>query len=358
MAAGASRASDASEQARGRWAKLPRVGPLAAEHTLLRGSALADVVRDRYDIGDVRECALWTSSVNDTYRVSGERDLALRVYRHGWRTDAEVAAELQAIRLLADAGIPVAAAVADGRGDLFSTVDASEGPRQIALFNWCEGKPLVPPIDHARRFGETVACMHAAADEVAMSAWMRRLDLDHLLEEPMRWLSRRLASRERELHYLADVAAVARSALEDRVSDLDWGFCHGDLHGGNAHARDDGTIAHFDFDCAGVGWRAYDISVYLWATDTTRHPNGTRDCWDAFVDGYRARRDLSDRELEAVRWFVIGRQIWLMGLHARQLPAIGSQYLSNLWLDRHITILRAWLANELQHDVHIKSVED
>ena len=45
--------------------------------------------------------------------------------------------------------------------------------------------------------------------------------------------------------------------------ELDYGFCHGDFHGLNAHKNNKG-ITFFDFDCCGFGWRAYDIAVFRW----------------------------------------------------------------------------------------------
>jgi Ser/Thr protein kinase RdoA (MazF antagonist) len=78
-----------------------------------------------------------------------------------------------------------------------------------------------------------------------------------------------------------------------RINDLlprkkpEYGNCHGDHHGYNVNIDKNGTMTVFDFDCYGYGWRAYDISVFLWnrSFDWSRTATAKRTRrWNAFLN--------------------------------------------------------------------------
>jgi Ser/Thr protein kinase RdoA (MazF antagonist) len=97
----------------------------------------------------------------------------------------------------------------------------------------------------------------------------------------------------------------------------------------------DGTLRVFDFDCGGLGWRAYDLSVCrLYCADEAR--------WEVFCEGYQEVRALSAATRAAVPWFAVVRQIWRMALFATHWPAMsGGSPVDDAFLDQHLGILRA-----------------
>ena len=94
-----------------------------------------------------------------------------------------------------------------------------------------------------------------------------------------------------------------------RDQDADYGLCHGDFHGWNAHYHAD-TLTFFDFDDCGYGWRAYDLAVFRW---DARLDEKEDERWEAFVKGYRSKREISDADLKLTTTFMAIRDIWLMG---------------------------------------------
>ena len=109
-----------------------------------------------------------------------------------------------------------------------------------------------------------------------------------------------------------------RRLIERVQANLDFGFCHGDLHGFNA-AFDGERVTMFDFDCCGAGWRAYDIAVYRWLLENRKMESN----WKPFLDAYQARRPLAQMDVSAVPWFVAARYIWLLGLHTSNASYLG-----------------------------------
>jgi Ser/Thr protein kinase RdoA (MazF antagonist) len=90
------------------------------------------------------------------------------------------------------------------------------------------------------------------------------------------------------------------------LSKLERGFCHGDFHRGNGHIDDDGTITFFDFDCCGIGWRAYDIAVFRWGARLIKKE---QELWQPFISGYKDNRVINEFDENASKLFIGLRHI-------------------------------------------------
>jgi Ser/Thr protein kinase RdoA (MazF antagonist) len=310
--------------------------------TVFDGQSLSEVVLSGYDIGPVQECVLWARSLNDTYLVQADARYALRVYRHGWRDEEDIAYEVDALRHLRQHGCNVADPVPDRLGRYWRVIKGTEGDRYAVVFSWAAGGMPVPESEYARAYGRAAAGLHEASAGFAGRRARTLIDVDELLNRPVQHVMPFLARRPDDARYLRELATSLAIEIQQRSADLESGFCHGDLHGGNAHVTDNGTVTFFDFDSAGPGWRAYDIATYRWATNAMRLEGGRDDCWDDFLTGYREVRDLGVGDLAAVPLFVAARHIWLIGLHAQLTPSIGRMYLSDEAVDRHFRVLRHW----------------
>jgi Ser/Thr protein kinase RdoA (MazF antagonist) len=290
---------------------------------------------------------LYRRGLNDTYMVDadadgGRRRFVLRVYRSAWRSASEVAYELDAISHLRRAGVPVAAPIERRDGRLAETLDAPEGPRQAVLFEHAPGRlPARDEADYAR-YGRAAAALHDAAAGFASPHARFRLDLRHLLAQPLDAIRPFLADRpQADRDRLARVADRLRGLVERAAPDLEASFCHGDLNGGNAHldADEGGPVTFFDFDCCGEGWRAYDVAVFRYGMELRRE---AEPLWRAFLEGYRSRRALSEAELAAVPALVAVRDIWLRGLQAGKADDSGDDYLNERYWTGFLDGLEAW----------------
>ena len=270
-------------------------GPMAAVsvlETIFDGKSLSEVVLSGYDIGPVQECVLWARSLNDTYLVQADARYALRVYRHGWRDEDDIAYEVGALRHLRQRGCNVAGPIPDRAGRYWRVIKGAEGDRYVVVFSWAAGGMPVPEREYARAYGRAAARLHEASEGFDGPRARAPIDVDELIGRPLRHIMPFLAERADDAHYLRELATSLAGGIEERSADLEWGFCHGDLHGGNAHVTDDGLVTFFDFDSAGPGWRAYDIAAYRWATNAIRLEGGSDDCWGEFLTGYREVHDL------------------------------------------------------------------
>jgi Ser/Thr protein kinase RdoA (MazF antagonist) len=325
------------------------VSRLAAAHAVFTPASVGRFAAEAYHLGAIEEVLLLSTGLNDSYlvRAGGERRV-LRLYRRGWRTDADVRYELDVLAHLAGKGVPVSCALPRRDGELLGHVRGPEGERQAALLTWAPGREVwasQKPED-ARRYGAAVARVHAATDDFASAHARFALDRAHLVDAPLAAVLPRLGHRPDDAAFLERLGERLRRGFAELAQGLDRGFCHGDFHGGNAHTAEDGTVTFFDFDCCGPGWRAYDAAVFRWPAEWNRR---TRKAWPAFLEGYRGVRAFGEADEAAVPLFVCARELWHLALHVGGGPKWGYAWnvLNDRYLDGKMRFQRRWARKHL-----------
>jgi Ser/Thr protein kinase RdoA (MazF antagonist) len=317
----------------------PVVNSLASPDALLRE------ITARYELDTPTNCFFFNPGVNDTYLIStAQRNYILRVYRAGLRSESAIAYELEHLQHLKQKGIGVAGPHVQTNGQLMFSLQAPEGMRYAALFDYAVGLELEHTPEQTHVYGQTLAQIHNVTDSFYGQHQRAALDLEHLLDAPLRSVEPFLAHRLDDWQYLQRVAELLSQKVAQVPADQwDIGFCHGDAHGQNAHIDDKGQLQFFDFDCCGQGWRAYDIAVFRWG------PVGREDdAWNTFLAGYKSARPLAALEEESVPIFVALRHIWLWGLHTSNAYVWGRGWMNDDYFDGGMAggfaFLREWMA--------------
>lgn len=311
--------------------------------SILSPHALIQHVLPEFGIGPVAECRFFSGGFNHTYRVTAAegRVYYLRAYRRTWRTLADIQYEMDVLNHLARKGFPAARVVVTKTGEGFSSVSAIEGTRYVALFTEVPGPEISyeqDPESMALRYGRSVAQLHNALDDFSSSHPRFRKDLEHFIDKPLRTIEPFLKNRPegwREVRHFAE--SLRKRILGMPAEALEQGFCHGDLQGYHANVAADGTLGFFDFDCGGMGYRAYDLAVFLWCC---RLEDAVDARWEPFLNGYRATRTISDIDVRAVPLFACARYLWHMGVHTQNSPDWGIDFLNDKYFDTHLERLR------------------
>lgn len=327
---------------------------LPAVHSVLSPVALAELVGRQYGClpGSAPDVAVTflSRNISDTYLVTGVAGYSraiLRVYRTGWRSLESVAWELALIEQVAGR-VAVARPIARQDELLCGELQAIEGPRLYALFEFAAGRSPTPDAADAALFGRTAAEFHRASQDFPEG---ERFDLDlvHLITEPLRAIERFLSDDPDTRQALQELAQRTHQKLAELAPYLEWGACHGDLHEGNAHISEQGTLRLFDFDCAGPGWRAYDLAVYWWSqvSNSAKTPEQAQAAWEAFLAAYQEVRPLPPADLRAIAFFVLARSFWFMGLYADLTPEKGRESLSEGFFRSGLDFMQRFEAQHL-----------
>jgi Ser/Thr protein kinase RdoA (MazF antagonist) len=229
--------------------------------------------------------------------------------------------------------------------ELLSLIDQPEGQRWVVLFTYAEGEQGNEHMEQqARAFGLATAALHLASEDFSSRSERFHLDLAHLIEKPLAVTLPFLERRPDDQHYLQQFAAKVRNQITAVQGQLDFGFCHGDLHGFNAAFEPNGKVTMFDFDCGGPGWRSCDIAVYRWSSALRSKESN----WKIFLDAYQERGSLRAIDLQAIPLFVAARYIWILGLQCGNAPISGSSGLNDFYFDYWLKFIREWDAKQLE----------
>ena len=309
----------------------------------LHPTALAIEILPGFGVGAVTECKFFSGGFNDTYQVktADEQTYYLRAYRPKWRTLADIQYELDVLNHLKNKGFPAAQPLTYRDDQFYCAVPAPEGTRYLALFTECSGPEISyehEPETMAQHYGQAVAQMHNALDDFISPYPRFHKDLAHFIDMPLRNVEPFLAKRPTDWAYFQAFAEkVRRKILALPASELEMGFCHGDLQGYHAKVDEDGNLTFYDFDCGGYGYRSYDLAVFLWCC---RLEDAIDVRWEPFLQGYQEARHLNHFDLQAVPLFVCCRYLWHMGVHAQNTPDWGIGFLNDEYFDGHLKRLR------------------
>lgn len=311
--------------------------------SVLSPDALISEVLPGFAVGVVNECKFYSGGFNHTYRIKTEdgRVYYLRAYRNQWRTFDDIQYELDVLNHLKYKGYPAAQPVPYKDGQCYCAVPAPEGRRYLALFTEALGQEIsysCEPEQVARCYGHAVARMHNDLDDFSSPHPRLHLDIAHFIDQPLHNIEPFLTHRPNDWAYVQHFAETLREKLLMLpASKLEQGFCHGDLQGYHANVASDGTLTFFDFDCGGLGYRAYDLAVFLWHS---RLQDAVAARWASFLSAYRETRSINDLDTQAIPLFVCARYLWHMGVHTQNSPDWGIDFLNAEYFDTHIKQLR------------------
>ncbi len=303
--------------------------------SLVAPDALSALAEQHYALSGAAACRIISLNDNDNYLITvpgaTPDKYVLRVWprgKHWLEQESDYQFELEWLDFLFQRGLPVAPPVRRTDGGFLGTLEAPEGTRYWALFQFAPGAGGLS-VERCRPYGESIARIHLVSNEFQPSYERISFDLARLTEKPIQqmraWYTKYQTPTPEELDHVTSLAEELAADVRAYGSDPndEWGIIGGDFHGGNHHFTEDGQLTHFDFDLCAYSWRAYDLAIFLWSA-------GSQDPakWAGFLDGYTSVRPLSERERSLLPAMVALRHIWWMGSHTMYPSAPG-------WLGRN-----------------------
>lgn len=235
---------------------------------------------------------------------------ALRLHRAGYQSPAAIRSELWWCAALAQAGLPVPAALPARDGSLL--VALSDG-RHASAIAWMEGealgeaaqpntRPLPLVLDLYDALGALLARVHQATDRLTLPPDFTRprWDWDGLVgDDPLwgRFWDHPAATSDQRATLIR-----ARDALRERLAG-DTGLIHADVLRENVLVNGR-SVSLIDFDDSGFGYRLHDLGTAL--VQTVQHPDHVQ-LRDALMAGY------GTTDIEMVEAFTLARTLASVG---------------------------------------------
>lgn len=307
-------------------------------NSTLSAAHLAAFVKDHYAFEGQVDCRLIRAGVNDTYLiVCKDGRFVFRVYTLGWRSEAEILAEIGLLNRLKRAAIPVSYPITDRRDGYLQQLNAPEGLRFGVLFSYAQGEKVIssPEATHSR-IGRLMADFHSCTldqtiDRVAYTA-------ETLLVRPLAQLAGYLPADTEEMGMMKSMQTVLLGVLSGAdATDIRQGTVHLDLWFDNINVADDGTATIFDFDFCGNGWLCLDIAYYMMQLyfvepDEEQYQRKL----DAFLAEYESVQALCRTERDLLPALGVSLYFFYLGVQCELFESYSSVFLSETYLKRYI----------------------
>lgn len=310
---------------------------LPVTYSVICTNALLTEVIPQFEIVHPIHCQFWCQGLNDTYKVITKTETyILRIYRHNWRTRSEICFEMDALLHLQANSAQIAYPIKTQKGDYIVDIIAPEGIRHAVLIQHIAGNELdFSHPESAQIYASHMAQLHLNSTQFNSTHQRFKLNVKHLISTPLQRIKPFLKDRQGDWMFIEGFAQQLADKLQKALDNSpQLAFCHGDLHGGNAHKNGE-KFASFDFDCCGFGLRSYDLAVFKWALQVD---NKEMKHWDNFLQRYQQLFPLPSAEINLIDTLVSVRHIWLIGLHID--IAIAKGWLDNQYFDQRIAFLR------------------
>jgi Ser/Thr protein kinase RdoA (MazF antagonist) len=324
------------------------------QRSLLSASGLVERMLANYDLAAPPTCQFWRRGINDLYLVKvGGTKLMLRICPTGQRSFKQLAAEIDLLNYLHQNHFKVPRPIPQMNGSFIQALQAPEGTRYAVVFSFVPGTPHSPTKEHSFRFGQTIAQLHSITDNYPAGRAGLQFEPADMMDKPLVRLRPLFSEHQDDLDYLLEISrGLKQIAAKLPRRAPEYGVCHGDVNDGNFHVGEDDQWALLDFEYFGYGWRVFDIATFF---NNQIHQLGkaerTKNILEAFLEGYQSVRTLSQAELEALPSFVVLRQIWLLGVGAKNQPDIGLNLFESWVFDKCMPFIREWMAGPLWRGV-------
>jgi Ser/Thr protein kinase RdoA (MazF antagonist) len=262
---------------------------LQPENQLVHSLNIVASLGKRYDIVVDRYSEAASGIENTTLVISsGDSRYVFRIYRHGKKTNEQIAAELEFMAYLGNHSVPVASIRANNEGGLITLFESGAKSWQAIVMDFVEGehpKELTNAL--LTDIATTQAQMHlSGADYHAQTEVIRQLDT--LVEtEFIKQID--LKSLDDELRAFFERGAAYNLSLSP---DLPCGPCHLDYDEQNMLCRDDALVAVLDFDDMAIAPFAICLAYTLWHVQDSYGQAAA----DAYLSVYQQLRTLTQLE--------------------------------------------------------------
>ena len=285
----------------------------------------------------------WEYGRNLIYRLRvGRRDYFLKIFRTAHRSHGQLVAQAEMLYRLGEEGVPVVLPVPCTSGDLVSRIRLSEGVSSALIYPAALGKEVaVPSVAQSKALGKLWAKVHTTADSCQKPPGLFKVDEKELIARPYQLVQSRISVENNRRYFKRSVERLKGFLLGLPRNAPAYGFIHGDTHGGNVRFGKEAELTIFDFDCSGIGWRAYDFATFVWDLITEEQNQAQiRRLWKSFLKGYNTVRKVERRELGWASRFLQARHIFFMGWRAQCLPLFGEGFFGEGYFDQEVGRLR------------------
>ncbi|MDB5147024.1 MAG: hypothetical protein JWQ57_1044 [Mucilaginibacter sp.] len=321
-----------------------------AQYSTLSSTALKNNLQESYGLNDIT-CRLLIRNVSDTYILENKTSKYIfKIYRDAHRKIEEIEGEVELLNILKESGAKVSYPIKDVNGNQIRAFNAAEGIRHGVLFSFAPGSVVYDMSDEQLdNVGKEMAIIHNITSGLDLNFTRKEYTLINTIIEPLKTLQSAFIGLDEEYAWLNNKAEVVmRKFQQFDLQQFSYGYCHYDFFPKNFHFTVDGDITFFDFDFAGKGYLAYDItSFYIHYFLESNFNKITREeadrAFKIFVASYRKVRHLADQELDAIPYLGFAFWVFYLGFQYENFDDWSNTFFGPKFIKDRVTLIKKWL---------------
>lgn len=320
------------------------------QYSTLSSKALNTKLADSYGLTGTTTCRLLIRNVSDTYILENATDKYIfKIYRDAHRKLDEIKGEVELLTILFKNGAKASRPLADKQGEILQVFNAAEGTRYGVMFSWAHGKPVYAMSEKQLEIvGREIAAIHNITSSIQLNYHRKAYSVDTAIIRPLEVVAPAFAELEEEYDYLKRTAVDVIKQYDSFSADFNYGYCHFDFLPKNFHFANDDGITFFDFDFAGEGLLAYDITsffihFFLEFVQGKVTEEEARNAFQTFVTAYREVRPLSDEEIAAIPYLGFGFWIFYLGFQYENFDDWSNLFWGPKFLKDRVALIKKWM---------------
>ncbi|MDF2434428.1 MAG: hypothetical protein JWP44_4059 [Mucilaginibacter sp.] len=324
------------------------------QYSTLSAAALKDALEPRYGLSDMN-CRLLIRNVSDTYLLknnASDEKYIFKIYRDNHRKLEEIKAEVELLNLLSDNGARVSYPLKAINGDQIQSFNAAEGTRYGVLFSFAQGKVIYDMTNsQLETLGTQMAKIHQITANIDLHYKRKSYDIDTTILQPLQILETafRQYDLEEEYSWLKTTAAqVVERLKEFDTETFSYGYCHYDFFPKNFHFAENGDITFFDFDFAGKGYLAWDITsfaIHPFLQQNYGQINRLEasQMMETFLSAYKKIKSVSNQEIDAVPYLGFGFWVFYLGFQYESFDDWSNTFFGKKFISDRIALIKKWM---------------
>ncbi len=271
-----------------------------------------------------------------TYVVTGKNKYLIKVIGSAFSDTARQSVAI--MRYLEENGFPVPRTILTKSGEAVFETESEGEKNLIALMEFIDGDE--PELETcAAEVGGLVGRFHQLMEKYPEEPVLHGKDF--FIDRYLDFLRKKNYPRISEYEELGE-------RLWEKVKDLPYGICHGDLHRGNLLKNSDGEIYLVDFDTVCRAPFMFDVMVMCDMTDyfnlKQKDIELTKEVYQKFLSGYSDYHTLSREEMISFPYWVAIRHFQLQ---ATILEIYGVDCIDQGFIDRQLNWLNRWVESAI-----------
>lgn len=319
------------------------------QYSTLSSKALNIKLQESYGLSNTT-CRLLIRNVSDTYVLENATEKYIfKIYRDAHRKLEEIKGEVELLTILFEKGAKVSRPIPDINGEMLQVFSAAEGIRYGVLFSWAQGDVVYTMNDQQlETVGREMAAIHNITSAIELNYHRHAYSIETVIVNPLKILEPAFVGLEDDFANLKQTAAEVMERYNQFDEGFSYGYCHFDFLPKNFHFTNAGEITFFDFDFAGKGLLAYDITsffihYFMEVTYGKITEQQGCDAFKAFIANYRKVRPLSDKEINAIPYLGFGFWVFYLGFQYENFDDWSNLFFGPKFLKDRVALIKKWM---------------